>query len=96
MRTPDLVLINFGHLGFPEFLPVEQLEMNLVWSAAERIFHTYAPASVEYLLVTTEAGLIDQATSLGITSDWISSATLTIALRGLRGEAIPDIMAIED
>ena len=92
MRGETVTLINFGSLGCPEFLPVPSAEMAALLTAAEHLLARYSAAAVELMLQEVETDLLWHAiTQEEVNSEWVSWATLTYAIRGLRGESLPDI-----
>jgi hypothetical protein len=96
MRGDCVTLINFGSLGCPEFLPVPQAEMSALLTAAEHLLDRYSAAAVDLMLQEVETDLLWHAiTEDSVDEEWVSWATLTYAIRGLRGESLPAIQHLE-
>jgi len=93
MRDLESVFINFGHLGWPDFLPVTHVEMRALLAAAEHLVATYQPEVIELMLQEVESDLLLHATTEPeVNSQWISWATLTTAIRGLQGQELPAVL----
>lgn len=94
-HTPN-VYINLGDFGAPGYHEISQLEMSMLYSAAQRIQDESDPEDAQAWLERTESLLLQYAAANSIDEDWIGLAVLCLAVRGIRYGEIPDCIFVED
>ena len=94
MRRDPLepVFFNFGELGHPGWTPVTCFEMQLILSGAQSMIDNYDHESVDFMIEKSHNELLHKALNEGITEQWVSQALLLTALRGLRGDPVPEVL----
>lgn len=86
-------LIDFEDYGYRGYLPIAVLEMRMLLEGAQGLLDQYEPDAVEEMLIQEHTNLFLQAFQRDrVTAEWVSKATLLVALNGLRGEKLPDIV----
>jgi hypothetical protein len=86
-------LIDFENYGYRGYLPVAVVEMQMLLEGAERLIQRYSSAAVAEMIDEQHVNLFLQAFgSERVTPQWVSNATLLIAMQGLTGKTLPDIV----
>jgi hypothetical protein len=86
-------LIDFENYGYRGYLPVAVVEMQMLLEGAERLIARYSSAAVTEMMDEQHVDLFLQAFgSERVTPQWVSNATLLIAMQGLTGKTLPDIV----
>lgn len=85
--------IDFEDYGYRGYLPIPVLEMKMLLEGAERLIERYQEPAVDEMLSQEHTSLFLRAfDTQRVDSEWITKATLLIALNGLRGKTLPDIL----
>jgi hypothetical protein len=86
-------LIDFEDYGYRGYLPVPVAEMQMLLEGAERLIERYSSTAVAEMMDQQHVDLFLQAFgSERVTPQWVSNATLLIAMQGLTGKTLPDIV----
>lgn len=85
------IWFDFTAFGCEGWVPVEPLESQIILTGAENIVAEYETEQVIDIMLRKEAELRAAAEQGYITDEWISTALLARALRGVMGYKIPDV-----
>lgn len=88
--------INLGDYGAPGYHEISQLEMTMLYRAAQRIHDESDPDVALDWLEQTQDLLLRFALTNQVDADWVGLAVLCCALRGIRYGEIPDCIFVED
>ena len=93
MRSkPKKAYINFSGFGHGGYLPISMFEMELLLRGAEQMLEQYKAEAAQEVMDRLAHELWLQALDHEITETWITKAVMLIAMRGLTGHEIPDII----
>ena len=95
-QSDQVVWWDFGGLGWPGWTSVTVLEMRILFDGAERLLENNSPEVCNMWIHDRKNILLHQAITQGITKEWISQALLIIAVSGLLGYKIPDVLFFDD
>ena len=85
------VLFNLGDFGAPGYHAVSQIEMSLLWQGAQDILESVPAPDHESMLFETEKDLLlHVCAGVPIDQDWIGTAIMCSAVRGILYGEIPD------
>ena len=88
--------IDFTDFGYEGYLPISVFEMELLLAGAERMLEDYDAEAAELAIDKMCHDLWLTATTDKITHRWVTKAAMLIALRGLQGNKIPDIVYLNE
>lgn len=88
--------IDFTDFGHDGYLPIPVFEMRLLLEGAQQMLDEHDPAACDQMMDRLATDLWMDAFQEKITRVWITKAAMLIAMRGLRGEKIPDIRYCHD
>lgn len=86
----DRVYFNFTDFGYKGWLPITQLEMQMLWDGSEDIMREHEIASIMMMMDITRCRLKKQARSGAINPEWVTTAVMLWALGGRLGQPLPD------
>ena len=92
LRKPTKAYINFSGFGHGGYLPISMFEMELLLRGAEQMLEQYKAEAAQEVMDRLAHELWLQALDHEITETWITKAVMLIAMRGLTGHEIPDII----
>lgn len=79
----------FEQYGYPEWVPVDSQEIEIIWAGLQTIFDTSTPEEIQYLYDTTRLNLVAQIwCNFECTPMWITKAVMLTAIRGWQGHDI--------
>ena len=92
MRSLRYAYIDFEHYGYRGYLPITVIEMKILLAGAEELIDQYGPEAVTEMITDHHTRLfLNVFDTQQVKPQWVSNATLLIALEGLRGKSLPDI-----
>jgi len=86
------VWFNFGDLGYPEWVPVSQTEMSIIWQGAQDMINNHDPAAISEAIAITRSRLLLAALRGDINPEWCSRALLCTAIDCYQSGKMPDYM----
>lgn len=93
MRPLRYAYIDFEDYGYRGYLPVAVLEMKMLLEGAQGLIERYQDHAVDEMITEQHTRLfLDAFDTQIVDPQWVSNATLLIALEGLRGKTLPDIL----
>ena len=84
------VWFNFGDLGYPEWVPMSRLEMQVIWEGAQDMMASHSPEAIAEAMCITRARLMLAAISGRVDPDWCSRALLCTAIDCYQQGQLPD------
>ena len=88
----DLAYIRFPEWGCPWYVPITQLEMEILYHGACDMLERHDSEAATMMIRDTVRQLRRQARNPDrIDEEWISTATLLAAMQGHQGQKVPDI-----
>jgi len=83
--------IDFTDFGFDGYLPIAVYEMQLLLAGAQQMLEENHPDACAIMMDHLATDLWMDAIQDKITRRWITKAAMLIAMRGLKGDKLPDI-----
>ena len=96
MKTTPPIWFNFGSLGYPSWLPISQLETQLMLAGAEQFVDNNPKEVCDYMLECKRASLMRRAAKGLVSEEWVTESLLVIAMQGLMGYEIPEVLFEDD
>lgn len=91
MKNSRLVFFRFTELGHPHWVAIEHWEMESLYECALELLELYTdPEELHDLVINTTFDLRIQARTRLIDEDWISTAVMLNAVRGLMGQRLSE------
>ena len=88
MKTTNYALFNFGDFGYPEWVPVSLLEMQIMWEGSQELITNCDYEHLERMLDELKYTLLKTAIHDQVDEDWISRAVMVTAIEGHMGKPL--------
>lgn len=88
MPRASYALFNFGELGYPGWVPVSYIEMQIMWEGSQELIADAGPNQIEQLVEELKYKLLKQAIYGLVDEDWISHAVMITAIEGHQGKPL--------
>jgi len=83
------MMFNFGDYGFPEWVAVHPIEMQVIWEGVMSMFDHYTTNEIIEMSDKIEHKLIAHAwCNFDCDEDWVSHAVMLTAIQGWLGKEI--------
>lgn len=79
------VWFNFEDLDYPHWLPVSQLEMQILWDGSHSLVNDHDRQAVLIMMDMTRQRLRRQARRGSVNAEWLSTAVMLTAMAGRLG-----------
>lgn len=84
----QLIWFDFSTFGYAGWLPVTQLELEILWTGSESMME-HEPEVVAGMMAITGGRLRREAREGRVTPEWVSTACMLMAMRGRLGLPLP-------
>lgn len=85
----DHVWFDFTRWGYEGWLPISCHELEILWLGMEDLLQDRSPEAIQAMLACTHSQLRQQARSGRITSEWVTTAAMLMAVEGHQGLPLP-------
>lgn len=85
-----MIYWNLESFGYPNWVPVSQLEMDILYRGAKDFHKDHSQEHIRQLIDATRAQLQREADNGIVDPTWVSTAIMVIALSGIAGDKLPE------
>jgi len=82
-------MFNFGEYGFPDWVAVHPIEMEVIWEGVLEMFEHYTQEEIKQMSDRIELNLVAHAwCNFPCDEQWVTNALLLTAIQGWMGKEI--------